>query len=276
MDIIKGIEIALLALLPSLIWLTFYLRRDHHPEPRRLLVTVFLLGFIVTPFVGWFELCLNNPLSAMLNVVVTQASPLCHNIGLPPLIAGVQNSVLGWFIFFIFVALIEETAKYLVVRFSVVQNREFDEPVDAMVYLICAALGFAASENVFAALNIAASTHILSASATLPFNSSLLTILGLRFIGATLLHTLSSGVLGFWLARGYFHTNGGRYTKRHVLIHGLLLATIIHASFNLFINLSNNLTQPIFVILTLGLLLLGLVAVLTDFKRIQNTLFVIR
>ena len=36
----------LLALLPGIVWLLFYLQEDRHPEPKRLLALVFLLGMV--------------------------------------------------------------------------------------------------------------------------------------------------------------------------------------------------------------------------------------
>jgi RsiW-degrading membrane proteinase PrsW (M82 family) len=41
-----------------------------------------------------------------------------------------------------------EIFKYLVVRFKVIKNPAFDEPTDIMLYMIIAALGFAAVENI--------------------------------------------------------------------------------------------------------------------------------
>ncbi len=276
MAILKGIEIALLGLLPSLIWLGVYLRRARHPEPRRLLVLVFLLGFIVTPFIGWLELCMNNPLSAGLNLVLKPSSPLCQSISLPAFLNVGENSVLGFALFFGAVALIEEVAKYLVVRLSVVGKREFDEPKDAMVYLIVAALGFAASENVFAALNVASINHLFDNPSLLAIDPAVITVLTLRFGGATLLHTLSSGILGYWLAKGYFHIQSRRHYYTYVLPQGLLIATLVHAAFNLFINMSNDLAATPFVIATAALLIIATIAVFSDLRRLQQTIFVIR
>ena len=47
-----------------------------------------------------------------------------------------------------FWAAAEEILKYLVVRGKVLSDPEFDEPVDAILYMIIAGLGFAAAENI--------------------------------------------------------------------------------------------------------------------------------
>ena len=38
----------ILGLIPSIIWLLFYLRKDQRPEPNRIVILVFILGMIVT------------------------------------------------------------------------------------------------------------------------------------------------------------------------------------------------------------------------------------
>ena len=276
MEVFKTAQIILLGLLPSLIWLWFYLRRDRHPEPRRLLVIVFLLGFLATPLIGWLELCLNNPLGTALNINVTPPSQLCQEFRLPEFFGLANNSLTGWVAFFLIVAALEELAKFLIARFAAVPRREFDEPVDTMVYLIVAALGFAASENVFAALNIAQNSGLISGASWLATDGSVIALLVLRFVGATLLHTLAAGMLGYYLALGYFHVIKHGRAAHHVLVLGLIAATLTHAGFNLFVNLSNNLTNQIYVVATLALLIIGMTAVFIDFKKLQRAIFVIR
>lgn len=276
MEVFKTAQVILLGLLPSLVWLWFYLKRDRHPEPRRLLVVVFLLGFLVTPLVGWLELCINNPLASALNINLASTASVCQSLRLNALFSLTQDSLAGWVIFFLLVAAFEEIVKFLVARGAAFSNREFDEPVDAMVYLIVAALGFAASENVFAALNVAQNSGLIESSAWFVADGGLLALLVLRFIGATLLHTLAAGILGYFLALGYFHIIKHGRVAHHVLILGLLAATVVHAAFNLFVNLSSNLTNHVFVLALLILLGIGMIAVFHDFKKLQRAIFVLR
>ena len=42
----------------------------------------------------------------------------------------------------------EEVAKYLIIKIRILRDPEFDEPIDAMIYMIIAGLGFAALENI--------------------------------------------------------------------------------------------------------------------------------
>ncbi len=46
----------ILGLLPSFIWLLFYLRKDHHPEPNSMVIRIFLYGMIITLPVAAIEL----------------------------------------------------------------------------------------------------------------------------------------------------------------------------------------------------------------------------
>jgi RsiW-degrading membrane proteinase PrsW (M82 family) len=52
----------------------------------------------------------------------------------------------------------------------------------------------------------------------------------MRFIGANFLHTLSSGIIGYYWALGIVERNVWRR-----LLVGISLATLLHAAFNLLI-----------------------------------------
>ena len=121
-------------------------------------------------------------------------------------------------LFFLWAAFIEELVKFLAVRFMVLNNPAFDEPIDAMEYMIAAGVGFAAIEN------------ILVLFQTIPSGfGDTLNIWLLRFVGATLLHAVSSALVGYFLALSWFY-------KRHsvkLIILGLVVATGFHFAFNI-------------------------------------------
>jgi protease PrsW len=185
---VSTILLVILGLLPSVIWLLFYLREDSkRPEPKKLIIFAFIVGGVSTFFALAFQLFYNN-------IAVTQGIAL-YSITSLVVLAG-----------------IEELVKYGAVYFSVSRRKEFDEPIDPMIYMIVAALGFAAVENI---------ATIFQA------NSSLETA-ALRFVGATLLHSLSSGLVGYYWGRFLA-------TKRNfksLILTGLALATILHVIFN--------------------------------------------
>ena len=127
-------------------------------------------------------------------------------------------------VFFFWASFSEEVVKLLAVYYLVIHIPEFDKPVDAMIYLITGALGFAAVEN------------ILVIYRNIPDGVSLtIRILALRTIGATLLHALSSAIVGYFLALAWFHEPH----RRKLLWFGIGAATLFHFSFNiLLLNLS--------------------------------------
>ncbi len=177
---------------PSLLWLFYYLHKDSHPEPRSALVRVFLMGIIIAP----------------LAVGAQWAFVKVFSIATTPY-------------FYFWAALVEEAVKLLAVWFIILNSEEFDEPVDAMVYMITASLGFAAIEN------------ILFLDKSFAINGLAYTgqLLLLRAVGATLLHALAGAITGYTLALAWFHY----HHLKKLLLGGLLLASSFHFAFNLLI-----------------------------------------
>ncbi len=189
--------------LPALLWLWFWLKEDRmHPEPRRLLIMTFLGGMLMIAPALFLE---------------QGAFWLLRTFGL--------DQVWGGLILLGFWAFIEEGLKYRAAQAIALNKRDFDEPVDALIYLITAALGFAALENV---------VFLTQVFSNYGFYSAFITG-NLRFLGATLLHLLSSAVIGGAIAFAYFHKEN---MKRNIY-WGVILATILHTLFNYFIIKSN-------------------------------------
>jgi RsiW-degrading membrane proteinase PrsW (M82 family) len=183
---------ALGGILPPLLWLWFWLKEDKaRPEPRGRIFLSFAAGMAMVPLVIPFE-------KAALNI-----------FGMGTI------AVIAW-------AIIEEVFKYIGAYFAALRSRYFDEPIDAMIYLITAALGFAAVENVFFLLGPLQDGDIFQ---------SLITS-NLRFLGATLLHTVSSAAVGSAIALSFYRR---KKVRREYLLVGITLAVALHALFNLFI-----------------------------------------
>lgn len=119
-------------------------------------------------------------------------------------------------IIFISIAFTEELLKYLTVRLTILKNPEFDEPIDAMIYLIIVALGFAAAENTITLFTLNSVSEVA--------------IIGvLRFWGATFLHTLASGMLGYHLA---LSMRKNYFKSRYLITRGFVLAVLVHGLYN--------------------------------------------
>lgn len=119
----------------SMAWLFFIRRFDRaHPEPAWLIAVTFVLGGLATLPAGFAELFLVNLTPWLDPRVVTFGGQL---FALP----------LAFFVFTIVVGMCEEGAKMLGTAVAV-RRREFDEPIDGIVYGIVSSLGFAAAENI--------------------------------------------------------------------------------------------------------------------------------
>lgn len=236
-------------LLPSIIWLLFYLKKDAHPESKKMILKVFFYGTIAAIMAAGVQLLIFGIFEYFkIDYLLTYS--------------------LSFFLInhFFFIALTEEYFKFFVVKIKTLKDSEFDEPLDAMLYMVIAALGFAALENLlylFPVLIPKGDISITQAAF----------ISGFRFIGATFLHALASGIVGFFLAYSIFE-----HKKRWLfLFFGIIIATALHGLFNLsiitmgqgFANKNSWLTISSFVfliiILSASALLVGL-----GFKKLRK------
>jgi len=119
----------------------------------------------------------------------------------------------------IFAAFIEEIFKIFIPFIVLKKNKYFDEAIDGMVYLIAFGLGLAFVENIGVAFKELFLTHSFS---------SALSFLFLRFLGANLLHALTSAFLGYFFALYLLKR------KNLFLFKGLVIATFFHWFFNYF------------------------------------------
>jgi RsiW-degrading membrane proteinase PrsW (M82 family) len=156
----KLLAIALISgIIPSLIWLWFWLHEDkQNPEPKGVLTLVFIMGALAVVMV--------LPIQKFIQAHVDSSS----------------WELIGW-------AATEEIIKFLAVAILLYKTHEVDEAIDWPIYLITVALGFAALENALFLLK-----PITLGDATVGLLTG-----QLRFLGSTLLHTVASGTIGISL-----------------------------------------------------------------------------
>jgi len=208
-------------ILPAVFWLWFWLREDKkRPEPRSLILLSFIAG------------------GAVIALVLPVESFIAKTFGM-----GVTTLAL-W-------ALTEEVFKLIAAYFSTWHRRALDEPVDYMIYMTTAALGFAAFEN---------SLFILKSLSQGDYTVSLVT-LGMRFVGATLLHVLASSIIGGIYALAYCRS---RLMKIIYGIFGIILATALHTIFNYFIIVTDS------VLSVFAVLWVGIVILLIFFEKVKH------
>ncbi|MEK7560687.1 MAG: PrsW family glutamic-type intramembrane protease [Patescibacteria group bacterium] len=233
-----NISFLIFAFAPPLLWLVFYLREDCHPEPKRLLILAFFGG-----------------MAAALGAVAAEI--IIFQFITPQFEPGADDNFLAFwlnanFLTFAVIGVVEEYLKYLSVKFAILRRPDFNEPIDAMIYMMTAALGFAALENILFVLPV--------------FHKGIMAgieITTSRFFGANLLHALSSGIVGFFLARAFFSPR-----RHHAVALGIVIAAVLHALFNYLIIIREVLAQGIFYIALL--LSLMLVVVLIEFHNLRR------
>jgi protease PrsW len=164
-----------LALAPALFWFWFFARRDRRPEPVALLLRTFAWGM----------------------AMVVPAALLETSIG----------GIFGELIMFLLVGLIEEACK-LIAALSIAKHRDFDEPVDGLIYATAASLGFATLENVF---------YLAQHGPELILIRGPISTLG---------HILFAVAWGFGMSLERFQK------RRGAIWRGLLLAGVLHTAFN--------------------------------------------
>ncbi len=175
------------SLLVALFWMKWFLRKDkYEKEPERLIFLAFFAGMLATiPCVL---------LESFLRLRNQDSTAVLQNL----------------FLSFLWVGMVEEFFKYLAVRLTVYRSQEFNEVMDGMVYMVSAALGFAATENV---------GYMLGYGYAVGFPRAIL---------AYLAHISFSAILGFYLGKSKIE---GR-TK--LIWAGFALAISLHWLYNLF------------------------------------------
>jgi RsiW-degrading membrane proteinase PrsW (M82 family) len=252
-----GLQLSLpiiFGILPTFAWLLFYLNKDLHPEPKRMIAKVFFLGMFLS--VG---------AAVLVELGITQAILIESNV------KSVDSLPIFQFIIYNFlaIALVEEIAKFAVVKFFVFKHKEFDEPVDTMIYMVTAALGFAALENIL----------VLSSLRSALMSSDMVMVALLRFLGATLLHTLASATLGYFIALSFCNAK----SKQLYIATGLILSVFLHGLYNMSLLKSEEIASGLYQITNLKiftyplyipsvLLIIFLIIVSIFFKKISTDL----
>lgn len=180
-------------ILPALAWLFFWIRSEDKKD--REPFSLIIMVFLI----------------GMLSVAI--AVPLEHAV--VPYIKDQTTLTITW-------AAIEELVKYLAIIIMIKGISEVNDPIDYAMYFIAGALGFAGLENIMFLMN----PDVVA-------NTSLKLMTGnLRYLGSTLLHAVSTGIIGIGLGLSYYQNWKNKFSY---LLGGLLAAVALHGLFNLFI-----------------------------------------
>ena len=196
LDLLKDPKTLFLAIIsgviPAIFWLWFWLKEEDSEEREP-------TGLIVISFI----------LGGLIVFIAVWLEKYSLNF-----IKNDTTQIIVW-------ATIEELLKFLGVAVIIFGNKNVNEPIDYPMYFIATALGFAALENILYLLN--------------PFSVSgaIVGILtgNLRFLGSTLLHAISSAMIGSALGLSFYLK---KYRIRYLFI-GITCAIVLHSVFNFFI-----------------------------------------
>jgi len=114
----------LVTIVPSILIITYFVKADQFPEPKDKIFKTFVWGLVICipAYVG--------------NTILFEAY---RQLGVSSILA---SSFFG-------PAIVEEGLKFLVILNIVYKFKDFDEPIDGIVYGVCVSLGFATLENLY-------------------------------------------------------------------------------------------------------------------------------
>ena len=179
-------------IIPALVWLWFWLKEDDKRPEPKGLLFLAFLG-------GMIAVPLVLPIQEFLSSISIDDKTF---VGLA--------------------AASEEILKFLMFIIIILPSGKADEPIDFPIYFITIALGFSALEN---------SMFLFDPITTQDTTVSLLTG-GLRFLGASILHTISSAAIGIGMGLGFRYL---KIVRAFYSIVGIMVAILLHGTFNFLI-----------------------------------------
>jgi len=180
----------ILATLPPILIAYYVYRQDkYEKEPRRLIIKSFLFGcFAIIPAIV---------LESIFN----------------------ENLFPTLFLYVLFgIAFIEEGLKYFFLKKYMYVDKEFNEPMDGIVYAVMISLGFATVENIAYVMFYASPGEEMSVAI-------------LRMFSAIPLHAACGVILGYYVGLAKF----SKKKESELLYTGLAYATLVHAVYNYFL-----------------------------------------
>lgn len=240
-------------ILPAFFWIWFWLREDRlKPEPKSALLSSFLGGMIAVMIALFFELVLyylladasstsagKSPeifwlllekIADKYNLVAwqsdfwTSAQEFFNNLNLK---FAHELSAKKFLLVVILAPFIEELFKLISTYTICLRRKVNDEPIDASIYMLTTALGFAAIETALFLAQPLSKGNILDTFIAGNFRS----------IGPMLIHLVCSALLGIFIGLAFYKSPIKKFFN---LIIGFVLAFILHSLFNFFIVLNES------------------------------------
>jgi protease PrsW len=179
--------LAVSAIVPSVLLVWYFHARDVYPEPAKVLWTTFGLGVITVLPV----LLIGIPIHLLVG-----------EIELPVLASALEA--------FLVAAIPEEFFKLLVLVYFSMRMREFDEPMDGVVYGVVASMGFATFENIL---------YVMDGGTTVAIS---------RAFSAVPLHAFLGAIMGYYVGQAW------KFPERRwpLIMRGYVIAVLLHGVYD--------------------------------------------
>ncbi len=186
----------ILAIAPGVAISAYIIFKDeYNKEPRRHLLISFILGVIsIVP-----AMVLELP-----TFWTTHIAFFSSNFG---------NAIKA----FLMVALPEELAKFLMLKFYAYRQPEYDEPFDGIVYAVMVGMGFATAENIMYVYEYGTATGVI------------------RMFLAVPAHATFAIIMGYFMGKAKFSL----INQRYLLGAGLFWSVVFHGSYDFFLFLKD-------------------------------------
>ena len=187
-------ELLMLTILPSILIVAFFVISDRFKEPTKEIIKVFIYGILITIPAYYLNTYLGDyydhytKFSEALKGSFLSAGP------------------------------VEEGLKLLVLYFFVYKMKDFNEPIDGIVYGITASLGFATLENLYYVYLLADYFEVTS-----------MQLATVRAFSAVPAHA------SFGIVMGYFFMKYAYVNKKENLVLAFLIPAFLHSVYNYYV-----------------------------------------
>ena len=187
--------VLLATILPSIILVTYFVKSDKFKEPTFQIIKVFFLGILITIPAFFLNTYLGNFLEDKTNIA---------------------EALIGSFLT---AAPVEEGLKFFILFYFVYKMKDFNEPIDGIVYGVCVSLGFATLENIY---------YVYALSDY--FETTSLSLAIARAFSAVPAHA------AFGAFMGYFFMKYSFIAKKDNLFFSIIIPLFLHGFYNLFMS----------------------------------------
>ena len=211
----------LITILPSLLIVAFFVKSDRFPEPTSQIIKIFMYGIF---------LCIPAFL------INTELGNLYAN-------TGISEALISSFLS---AAPVEEVLKFTVLYSLVYKMKDFNEPVDGIVYGVSVSLGFATLENIYY-------VYVLSDY----FGTTSQGLAILRSFSAIPAHGIFGATMGYFFMKYTF------IKKENNLALCMIVPILLHGAYNYF-------ASSIFII-SLLIVIISWIVLLKNFSRLKKS-----